>query len=202
MEWLIRQAAQQGYVHIVNDLLSITGDYPILIGQSVGGMTISSFVSIKDVVLHEAAKGGHVDMVISMLDEYQSDFDYIGQGAAEGGHETLMFLTKRDALHLSKFASSGELASAYGSKDYDGMAVQAAKAGYSHIVMRMIDRGARRMDDIVEQAARHGRMHIIVQLMDKFGYDDYDLIAYNAARNGYRYIVELMIRQGATEPEE
>lgn len=200
INWLAVQAAKQGYVTVVQELIQAgADDYErIAIGAAAGGYgnivddmiqgELSSEL-FNDIIVQMASKGHqqlHNSRIIPLIRSTKPITNKIAKGAARGGYKEI----------VDKMLTLG-------TNNFNRIATAAAEGGHEDILNDMMVRGA---DDVVDYsiaAAKGGYRDMINRLIDtyptKFVVHDFDSIAFEAAIEGYKEIVDDMIQRGAID---
>ena len=132
--------------------------------------------------LYGAARGGHLDIVMYMI-EKGADYKYnwAMSNAASGGH-----------IDIVKFMLEK------GANNYNRTMLDAASGGYIDIVKLMLEKGANYYNKAMANAANGGHIDIVKLILEK-GANNYDEAKKTAAKHGHIEIVKLMLEKGAKD---
>jgi ankyrin repeat protein len=155
-----------------------------------------------------SARGGHVDVVQSMIGMGATDFNRAMSNAARGGHIDIVNLmlelggTNFNSA-MSNAARGGHidivnLMLELGATDFDSVLRDAAQNGYLNIVKLMLDAGATHFDSALRDAARNGHLNIVKLMLD-VGVPNFDTVMVSASRGGHMNVVKLMLEAGAAD---
>ena len=134
--------------------------------------------------LHEAAKGGHRDVLDYLIDERGADgFDYALFGAAIGGDlGTVKYLEEKGAtdfeLALAGAAQCGhrELVKYFikekGARDFEQALQRAAFGGQIEMVLYFLRKGAHDLEQALAQATVGGQLAMVKFFVEEKGVND------------------------------
>lgn len=225
---MVEHAAAGGHLDIVEDLIYLGADdfHAIaLYGAMAGYMDIVNYAIERnpyaiDGAIEGAARGGHRDMLDTLIESIPEDSDYIwyqdaAYGAAMGGHKDILMEAIRMAngdINLQDTANAAainghsdivdELLDMMGEADtqvYITIAYNAAIGGNRHIVddiMNMVNPNEEGLSTIARGAAEGGYINFVNTLIEK-GASDLNTIALGAAAGGDIVILDYLIGKGA-----
>lgn len=130
--------------------------YDILLYKILSSSTMSTKYIYNNAMAY-ASLGGHIEIVISMLQRGANNYNWVMTYAAEGGNIEIV------QLMLNK-----------GANDYYNLAMEsAAYKGHMDIVELMLEKGANNYNFAMKSAAKNGHMEIVKLMLEK-GACNYD----------------------------
>ena len=165
----------------------------------------------------EAAKHGHMDMIMFLLDRVDKDsYSKIMSYAALSGHieivEFFLDLMKDESnvdynTSMRIAASAKENSSIIvqlmidkGANNYAETAVNAASYCNNDVVNMMLDKGANNYDEIMHEAALRGNIEMFLLMLGK-GATSFNSSLSAAANRGHMEIVEILLEKATNYAE-
>ena len=142
--------------------------------RQFGGTEVQRKKKILNMVINEAAGGGHEKIVQMMIDEGADDFNSTMSEATGRGHEKIVQMMIDE-----------------GADDFYWMMSYAAGGGHEKIVQMMIDEGADDFNRAMTAAARGGHEKIVQMMIDE-GADNFDEVMEEATKGGHEKIINLL----------
>ena len=153
-------------------------------------------------VMGMAARGGHQDIIDSMLSLGADNYDHVMGMAARGGHQDIVNQMISRGANKYNWAMTNAARGGHrdivnrmlelGADDYNCSMVEAARGGHQDIVNQMILRGAYKREWAMAEAARGGHQDIVNQML-LLGVNTYNWAMNSAIRGGHLEIVDQML---------